>query len=171
MVKGKKRKKFVSLLLVLSLAVLSVNIAAREKKGAKLKVEKDDGQEVTGELISVEKDSLLLLTSDINADISERVLMKEVKSITIVKKSRGFQVSIYGVLAGVLYGSINRPAYRYEDKSQSFWMSGVIGGVAGFALGMVIGINKTIQIQGKSETEIQDITEKLNQKARVPNLK
>ena len=100
-----------------------------------------------GELITVEKDSLLLLSAEINADVSERVLIKEVKTITIVKKSRGFQVGIYGVLAGVLYGSINRPAYRYEDKSQSFWMTGVIGGVAGIALGTVLGINKRIQIQ------------------------
>jgi len=32
-----------------------------------------------------------------------------------------------------------------------------------------MGMNKVIQIQGKSDTEIQQALEKLSKKARVPN--
>ncbi len=175
MLLGEKRKKFVSLLLVISLVVLSGNLTAQqswvgagERGGSKLRIQKNDGQQLAGELITVKKDSLLLLDSETNADLS--VDIKDVKAITIVKKSRAFQVGIYGVLAGILYASATRKPFRYEDKSQDFWMTGIYGGAAGAALGTVLGIDKMIQIQGKSDTEIQQALEKLSKKARVPGI-
>jgi len=170
------KEKIVSLLLVFSLVALSGNSTAQSwkaeqvRKGAKLKIQKNDGQKAMGELISVEKDSLLLLSEEIDADVSEKILIKDVKVITIVTKSRGLQFGVYGVLAGILYGSANRKPFRYEDKSQDFWMTGLIGGAAGLALGTVLGMNKRIQIQGKSDTEIQNILEKLSKKAKVPGI-
>ena len=120
---GKKRKKIVSLLLVFSLVAFSGNLTAQqswvgrqEKKGAKLKVEKNDGQQVTGELIAVKEDSLLLLDSETISDLS--VDIKDIKAITIVKKSLGFQFMVYGALAGVLYGSSKKkPFYMKIDHN------------------------------------------------------
>lgn len=100
---GEKRKIYVVLLLVFSLVALSGNLMAKEKKGAKLKVEKNDYQQVTGELITVKKGSLLLLDLETEADFL--VDIKDVKAITIMKKSFGFQVGVIGVLAGFVYGS------------------------------------------------------------------
>ena len=60
----KKFGKIMSLFLIFSLVILSGNITAQEKKGAKLVVTKNDGQQVTGELITVKKDSLLLLDAE-----------------------------------------------------------------------------------------------------------
>lgn len=173
MLMGEKRKKFVSVLLAFSLVALSGNSMAQflsrsVREGAKLRIQKNDGQLVTGELITVKKNSLLLLDSETDEDLS--VDIKDVNAITLVKKSRGFQVGIYGVLAGILYASANRKTFKYEDKSQDFWMTGIYGGAAGVALGTVLGINKRIQIEGKSDTEIQQALEKLSKKARVPGI-
>ncbi len=172
---SERRKKVVSLLIVFSLVMLSGKTIAQqswvgegERKGVKLKIQKNDGQQVAGELITVKKDSLLLLDSETDADLS--VDIKDVNAITLVKKNRGFQVGIYGVLAGILYASVTRKPYRYEDKSQDWWTTGLIGGAAGATLGMVLGINKRIQIQGKSDTEIQKTLKKLSKKARVPGI-
>ena len=161
-------KKIVSLLLVFSLVVLSGNLSAKEKNGANLKIEKNDGQQVTGELITVKKDVLLLLDSVTKADLP--VDIKDVKAITIVKKSLGFQFMVYGALAGVLYGSSKNKTFKYEDRSQPYFESGAILAATGFAIGSIVGIDKRINIQGKSDTEIERILEKLNKRARVPSL-
>ena len=172
---SEKRKKIVSLLLVFSLVVFSGNltaqqswVGAQEKKGAKLKVEKNNGQQVTGELIAVKEGSLLLLDSETISDLS--VDIKDIKAITMVKKSLGFQFMVYGALAGVLYGSSKRKTFLYEDRSQPYFEVGAALAGTGLVIGTVLGINKRIQIQGKSDADIQETLEKLNKKARVPGM-
>ncbi|MFC2166959.1 hypothetical protein ACFLQZ_03240 [Acidobacteriota bacterium] len=173
---GVKRKKIVSLLLLFSLVALSGKSMAQAwkatqvRKGAKLKIQKNDGQQVTGELISVEKDSLLLSYAETNADVSEKILIKEVKTITIVTRSRVLQVGVYGVLAGILYGSATKKQSRSFEPNQQYFTFGAIGGVTGAVLGTVLGMNKKIQIQGKSDAEIQKTLEKLSKNARVPGI-
>lgn len=61
---NKKRKKFTSLFLVFSLVALSGSLIGKERKGAKLAIQKKNGQQVMGELITVKPDSLLLLDSE-----------------------------------------------------------------------------------------------------------
>ena len=52
-------KKFISLFLIFSLMMLSTNLYAKERRGAKLIVTKKDGQQIRGELITVKPNSLL----------------------------------------------------------------------------------------------------------------
>ena len=83
---NEKRKKFISLFLVFSLVALSGNLMAKERKGATLRIQKKDGQQVNGELIAVKKNSLLLLDAETSSDIT--IQITDVKAITIRKKSR-----------------------------------------------------------------------------------
>jgi len=46
-------KKFLALFLIFSLIILSVNLYAKERRGAKLLITKKDGQQIRGELIAV----------------------------------------------------------------------------------------------------------------------
>jgi len=78
-------KKFTALILVFSLIMLSVNLYAKERRGAKLIVTKKDGQQVEGELITVKPSSLLLLNTE-GKDVS--VDIRDIKVIRIVKKSK-----------------------------------------------------------------------------------
>lgn len=173
-------KKFTALFLVFCIVALSGNLTAQVKKGAKLTVEKIDGQEVTGELITVKKDSLLLLNAETNADIN--VQIKDVKAITIRKKSMILELGLLGALGGAatqgLTGKSGREVAgetQFEDvvatkKMPSFLLYGAIAGGVGLLLGAVIGMNKKIQIQGKSDTEIQKALEALSKKARVKGI-
>jgi hypothetical protein len=61
-----KGKKFISLFIIFSLVILSVNLYAKERRGVKLIVTKKDGQQTEGELITVKPTSLLLLNTEGN---------------------------------------------------------------------------------------------------------
>ncbi len=78
-------KKLISLFLIFTFMMLSANLYAKERRGAKLIIKKKDGQQVEGELITVKPNSLLLLNSegkDVSVDIAD------IKVIRIVKKSK-----------------------------------------------------------------------------------
>ena len=77
-------KKFISLFLAVSLMMLSVNLYAKERRGAKLIITKKNGYQTEGELITVKPNSLLLLSitgRDMSVDIAD------IKVIRVVKKS------------------------------------------------------------------------------------
>ena len=90
-------KKFISLFLVFSILLLSGNLYAK-KKGAKLVIQKTDGQKIKGELIAVKKDSLLLLGQESGADVS--VDIRNIEMVKI-KKSKTLLGASLGFLAGV----------------------------------------------------------------------
>jgi hypothetical protein len=167
-------KKFVSLFLVFSLVVLSGNLYAK-KKGAEIMVQKKDGQQVRGELITV-KENLLLLLETKGADVS--VDIGDVRKITIVRKSKAGKGAIYGAILGAFFTTI----LIVEDQSQpvSFDFGVYLGASAvfiggGSLLGALFGLDsgrdETIQIQGKYDSEIKEILEKLRKKARIRNYK
>ncbi|NIO48596.1 MAG: hypothetical protein GTN73_04040, partial [Candidatus Aminicenantes bacterium] len=78
-------KKLISLFLVFSLMMLSVNLYAKERRGATLIITKKDGQRIKGELITVKPNSLLLLDTegkDVSVDIAD------IRVIRVVKRSK-----------------------------------------------------------------------------------
>lgn len=166
-------KKLIVLFLVIFLLALSGNLYA-EKKGAKLVVEKKDGQLVRGELIAVKNSSLLLLDSE-GADVS--VDIGDIKIIKIVKKSKallggsiGFALfSFYGVASVESMGGLGTNDNPIVVYSLVALMFGAVGAIPGLLFGEVAGIDKKIQIEGKSDSEIKEILEKLRKKARVPD--
>ncbi len=97
---NEKRKKFTSLFLVFCLVALSGNLIGSERKGVKLDIQKIDGQEIMGELVTVKPDSLLLLDSE-GVDVS--VDIGDVKAIKIMKKSLAYELGLVGFLGGAGY--------------------------------------------------------------------
>ncbi len=167
-------KKAISLFLVFSILLLSGNLFAKERKGADLIIQKKDGQQVRGELIAVKKSSLLLLERESGADVT--VDVGDIGIITVVKKS---QVVLGAVLGSLLGFGIGAAIGAGEDDPNGFMrgygtsIGGGIGASAGLLLGGIVGValgtDKTIQFTGKSDSEIQEILEKLRKKARVRN--
>jgi len=178
-------KKFISLFLVFSLVMLSVNLHAKERRGAKLIITKKDGHQVEGELITVKPSSLLLLDTegkDVSIDIGD------IKLIKIVKKSKvgkGLRLGLLiGTGSGALLGLFSR--YReiehgidlvlsFEDLEMRVLMSavcfGFIGLLIGGFFGAVAGIDKTIQIEGRHPSSIEFILKELRKKARIRDYK
>ena len=170
-------KKPIVLFLAFSFWAISGNLNAKEK-GAELIIQKKDGQSVTGELIVVKNSSLLLLDHD-GADVS--VDIENVKRIRIVKKSKLWSGAGYGFLAGGIGGGVLGLAIFGDDggfmvhRDNFGWATffALIGGTGGFVIGSILGAasgtDKTIHIEGRSDSEIKEQLEQLCKKARVPD--
>lgn len=176
-----KMERAVSLLMVISLMGLSENLIAGERRGAMLMVQKKDGSQENGELIAVKQSSILLLGSSSGTDVSIEVT--DINTIKIVKKSR----ALSGLGLGSLIGGGSGAAIGFlsgdDPHNQLFSFSagekaliagvalGIVGGLVGLTAGALAGTDKTIQIEGKSDLEIQAALANLKQKARISNFR
>jgi len=172
-----KSKKFISLFLAFSLMMLSVNLYAKERRGAKLLITKKDGQQIKGELITVKPNSLLLLDTD-GKDVS--IDIADIKVIRVVKKSKvligaglGAAICIVGGgLAGVIAGG--EPPACDSPLEFGLMMGACFSPVAallGGIIGGVAGTDKTIRFEGMTDSEIKEALNKLRKKARIRDYK
>ena len=166
----KKGKKFIALFLIFSLLTLSANLYAKEKRGAKLIVTKKDGQLIEGELIAVKENSLVLIEQDSGADVTV-----DVDNVSVIKIVRGFDTGFkVGVGLGVAEVLVTAARGKLEGGNSILNVSLkalVWGLLFGLADGGLSSIDKTIQIEGKSDSEIKKALEKLRKKARMPDYK
>ena len=175
-------KKIIALLLIFSIISLYGNLYAKERRGADIILQKTDGHRVKGELIAVKENSLLLKEYDSGADVS--VDIGKIQLIEIVKESKVWKGIGYGLLGGAVIGVLvgylsgddppimrtGPPIITDDEKALALGiMCGITGGALGGIGGAIAGKDKTIQIKGKSDTEIKEILEDLRKKARVPN--
>jgi len=155
--------------------MLSTNLYAKERRGAKLIITKKNGYQTEGELITVKPNSLLLLSitgRDVSVDIAD------IKAIRIVKKSKlltGVWVGIaVGGGTGVLIGGSASEGMSLSP-SGARGVLGVFGAVVGLlvggTIGAVVGIDKKIRIEEMTDSEINEALEKLRKKARIPDYK
>jgi hypothetical protein len=176
----KKRIVTTVVILSLSLFLFSSDLAARERRGAELVIQKQDGGQMGGELIAVKQNSLLLLDAISNTDVS--VAIGDVAIIKIFKKSKALIGAVFGLLAGAGVGAISASVHggnQEEDPWAEFWggmyRTSILvlfisaGTVIGLAAGAALGKDETIEFQGKSPEEIKSILVKLRKQARIPN--
>jgi len=179
-------KKFIVLFLVFSVISLYGNLYANERRGAELVIQKIDGQQLKGELIAVKKDSLLLKESKSGVDVS--VDVKDIRVITIKKKSKALLGAGLGLLAGIglgaVYGNAKEPegtdspgAYKYYGAIVGAPLGLLLGLAIGGAIGgdekLEIGLYEQKKVNGKSQLvrkyDLEEALKKLRSLARVPN--
>jgi hypothetical protein len=179
-------KKFIALFSVVALIGMNcatykkgkgINLEPGQKPGAVLIIQKINGQQIRGELIAVKRNSLLLKEAESGADWD--VGVAEIKTVTIVKKSKLLEGGLIGLLLGGVIGFIigypqgDEDGFVFISKPLAGGIGAAIGGGAGALIGASIGStvkgDKTIQIEGKSDSEIKWHLEKLRKKARVPD--
>jgi len=169
-------KKLISLFLVFSLMMLSVNLYAKERRGAKLLITKKDWQLIEGELITVKPNSLLLLNTegkDVSIDIAD------IRIIRIMKKSMAGEGALTGLLIGGgglgLIAFITNIGNEDHGPIASFIDTIILIGLPLALIGAIIGAvskgSKTIQIEGMTESKIKKTLDKLRKKARIRNYK
>jgi hypothetical protein len=165
-----KGKKFLSLFLIFSLMMLSVNLYAKERRGSKLLITKKDGQQVEGELITVKPTSVLLLNTE---GKDESIEIADIREIKIVKKSKVREGALFGLVTGVAIGvaSLEQNNHDIFTNTLNVLIIASISALVVGLLGAVAGIDKTIQIEGMTDSEIQRTMKKLRKKARVRNYK
>jgi hypothetical protein len=174
-------KKLIPLFLVVSFVVINcatyekgrgINLEPGQKPGVNLVFWKLDWQQVEGELIAVRGDSLLIKESESGTDVS--VDIKDIRTITIKKKSKALLGAGIGLLVGAGLGWAIATAFEGSIGEEAV---GNVIGVALVPIGLIggalisarAGKGKTIQIEGKSDSEIKEIFEELRKKARVPD--
>ena len=160
-------KKFTALLLVFSLMMLSTNLYAKERRGAKLLITTLDGQQIEGELITVKPNSLLLLDTegkDVSIDIADIKVIKIVKKLGVAWGALvGFLWGAGGAafVLGVLIGASGKAIVRHG------WPVAVAGAIMWAIVGPLINVSKKIRIEGMTDLEIQETMDKLRKKARI----
>ena len=158
--------------LVVSFLVLPADLSAKEKRGANLIVTRLDGSQVSGELIAVKRDSLLLLSNGRDESID----LADVKTVRIVKKSLAGKGALYGFLAGALGGAL----WGSANQDSDVWGNGTalvagayvgaIGALSGLLLGSVAGLDSSFTVAGKPEAVVNEYWDKLRAHAREPRL-
>jgi hypothetical protein len=172
------RRIFVALIIVLSLLLSSSGLFGKTRgHGVRLHVYKMDGHEQEGELIGVKNSSLILYQSNLNFSVD----IKELRMIRVLKKSRAAQGALLGLVIGTVAGGVGGAIY-FSGASNDEWSNffrvlltmlasaggGGIGLLTGMVVGSIQGIDETIQIEGRSDADIDLILQKLRRRARVP---
>lgn len=164
--------KLISSALIISFIVLPAGLSAKEKRGANIVVTRLDGSQVSGELIAVKRDSLLLLSYGRDESID----LADVKTVRIAKKSLAGKGALYGFLAGAVGGAgVGLAMGRtdmFEEKTPLVLgvFGGAIGALSGLVAGSVLGLDSSFTVAGKPEEVVNEYWDKLRAHARVPRL-
>ena len=172
----KSHGRVVALFLVCAIVAFSAIAPAKERRGAGLIVQKVAGEEIKGELIAVKQNSLLLMES--GKDVS--IELNEIRSITVVRKSKVLLWTSLGLLAGGAGGTLLGYAYDEEssgtvigkDAAKNALLYGIIGSAIGAVAGAIIGSSKGKNeiYQIESNPMMQQLTlQKLRYDARFPD--
>ena len=171
-------KRYLSFFLVLSVLNISCATISQthletypRKKGADLIIQKADGHQLRGWLIAVKENSLLLMERDSRTDVSVDVV--DIRTITHVRKPKlllrvgiGLLAFLVVLTGTVIWADVFGPP---ELAEQGPPFLGLTAGLIVFFTGGFLLKNKTYQIEGKSDAEIQKILEQLRQNVRDKN--
>lgn len=155
--------------LLLVLFSLPAPLLARERRGANLVIALKDGHHVTGELIAVKRDSLLLLGLD---GKDESVGVADIAIIRIVRRSKAWQGLLYGFVPGAVGGAILASRGHNDAGVLKLVIGGLVVGAAsglvGFAAGAGAGLDSEISFAGMPESAANKILARLSRQAREP---
>jgi hypothetical protein len=175
------RKNLISIFLVFAFLTSPGNMRAKNIRGAEIEIQKTNGSIISGELIAVKKDSLLLVDSETSFDVS--VNINQIQVIQVLRKSQSKLGALSGLLVGGAIGAatFGRSGSGNNDdcdcpnansSSQRNIVGGVLtaglGAVVGAIIGTAVGQDKIIVLEGLSPEQKELALEKLRKKARIP---
>lgn len=168
---GSDLRRPLAMALALSMLAYPGLLSARERRGADLDVSLKDGRTVSGELIAVRPDSLLLLARTGRDESVERV---DITTIRVFKKQSAARGFLYGNLIGAAGGALIGYALfpQINDYPE---VSAIQFGIAGAILGGCVGVvtksgtgrGREIVIAGRPEAEVERKWAKLYRLSRL----
>lgn len=146
------------------------------KNGSTLIITKKDGHEIKGELITVKPNSLLLLDRYYGRDVS--IEIRDIRTIRIIKKSKARLGYIIGGAVGYGVGVLVALSPSAGEDYSIFWNGLLLGSLLampasllGGTIGAIAGTDKTIYLEGMTDSEIQVAMNKLSKRARIRDYK
>ncbi len=164
-------RRHIALALIVSLILLPAALPAKARQGASVVVARTDGSKVSGELIAVKQDSLVLL-SPIGKDDS--VAVADIWAVTIKKPSKAGKGFLYGALiggvAGGVFGAVTPTDSGYQALAVAVvaFVGAAAGGLIGLGLGAAAGTDETINFAGLTEVGRSQALDRLRGLARMP---
>jgi len=144
--------KLIASVLIISFLILPANLSAKERRGANLVVTRLDGSQVSGELIAVKRDSLLLLGEGTDVTVG----LADIKTVRIVRKSRA---GLFAGLAGVAGATAGAFVGLYkgggDDESGP---ASIRGGVVYGALGALAGLLADSMVNSDTHITVAGMT-------------
>ena len=160
--------------LVVWILVMPRGLAAGGRRGANLVITRLDGTRVSGELVAVKPESLLLLTD--NA-IDASVDLADIKSVRIMRRSRaGLFAGIAGA-AGLVGGALLGLSAWHDEEDQAAYgvigglYFGAIGALSGLLVGAAQGIDSSFTVAGQDKGILASYWKKLaalSREGRLP---
>ncbi len=178
MIKDMKSRLLAAIMALLFL-IASTDLLARERKhGEELLILKKDGQQLRGELIAVKQDSLIVLVSSLDVTVD----VKDIRMIKILKKSKFLKGAgigfVIGGISGTLFGLLSLDGDNSDEWTNLFRAlltliaaagGGGFGFLTGGVIGLLAGIDKTVEVEGRSDQEVKDILENLRRRSHFPD--
>lgn len=100
--------------------------------------------------------------------------ISDIKAIRVVKKSSSTRLPLIGLLIGCVGGAVLGNLYQgLPGYGASFYVPifsfslGILGMIVGGYAGLITGEDKTYQIEGMADSEIQETLDYLRNKARI----
>jgi len=164
----------IAVVLIAGLLGLPAGLSAKQRRGADLVVTRLDGSQVSGELIAVRSDSLLLLSGGTDLTVPRA----EIDSLRIVRRSKSGTLSLIGGVAGFVgMGGVVLAIADEEvvgSKAGAAVLFGLLAGAAGAAAGAIVGsaagVDSTVAIVGRQEESVQADWNRLRSRAREKHL-
>ncbi len=150
-------------------------LSAGERRGADITVSLRSGRSVSGELIAVKPDSLLLLSP---AGNDESVGLADIATIRVFKKRRPGQAALYGTLLGAVAGGLLGYAAAPKGMEENPGLIAAVLGLGGAVLGGFIASasqsgpdpGREFIIAGRPEASVKGALAELNRLARFRSL-
>ena len=172
-------KKILLLAIIIFLVFDPGILLPKEKRGVKLEIKKRDGLTMSGELLAVKKNMLILGVGYSVLLTGEEVEITDIQLIRIVRSSNFGQAAVLGSVIGGVVGvgvclSIKNESSGLVNlnlKPLQTIMLGLAGGVVGSLFGILIDASigsEKIQIEGISDARLVYVLEELRKKARFP---
>jgi hypothetical protein len=170
-----KKAVVAGLVLAAALFVAATPAEARARRGATVVITTKAGSQISGELIAVKRDSLLILD---RSGTDRSLDLTDLRSVKVFRRSKGGVGGLLGLVAGAAGGYLGGFASAAAsgacpdcEAPLSGYLFGVIGGVLGLGVGAMIGEaaggDVVISLQGQPEPSLQTRLRTLRKYARV----
>ena len=139
--------RFIVCAIFIGYFALPPGLPAQERRGATLVVTKLDGSQVSGELIAVKPDSLLLLGPG-EKDVS--IAMTDIGRVRIVRRSpTGLRTAAGFLLGSGIRGMATEPDIEWGWAHAA--VAGIVGGIAGLVSGVISSKDRSLRSWGEPE--------------------